>query len=633
MIVKETIMLLKKNPVFRLLDDETLRSIASGAKMEFYQKGQTILQQGGPAAEYLGIIRSGEVKVFTRTNEGEEVVLDQRVDGDFFGFLSLFFGDVSRNTVIAAEDTTCYLIRKETVLSLMRSHPEISEYFLRDFLGKLVDMTYREIHDRTLLYGGGDKLLFTSTVGDLASKKVITASEDSSIRNAAKIMSEHRISSLVLLDAEGLPAGIVTDRDIRDKVVARNRDHEDSVKDIMSISLIKSETRDYCFEALMKMIRYNIHHLLVVAKGELKGIITNHDLMMLQGTSPLSLAREIETQSSIDGLIPVSRRINRVINILVQEGSRARHVTRIITEINDRLLRKILELTEKRLGPPPVGFCWIVLGSEGRKEQTFRTDQDNSLIFDDPEEGAEDEARRYFAEFGLQVIDSLIRCGVPRCSAGYMSDNPKWCQPASVWEGYFAKWIERPTPEAILQSLIFFDFRSVYGDVLLAEKLRAYLGHRLKNQHVFLAHMASAIVANRPPLGFMKRFKVEKSGEHKNRFNIKFNALCPIVDAVRLSSLEAGVYHTSTIERLRELRERDSAVRGLCGDLEEAFEFLMSIRLRHQFEQLTAGAEPDNFVDPQALSTLERRMLRESFRVVTLAQEAVRKQYGAWMGM
>jgi CBS domain-containing protein len=381
------------------------------------------------------------------------------------------------------------------------------------------------------------------------------------------------------------------------------------------------------------MIRYNIHHLLVIAQGELKGVITNHDLMIFQGSAPLSIAREIENQTSVDGLVPVARKINRIIEILVRDGAQAGNINRIITEVNDRLLRKLLELTEKRMGAPPVSYCWIVFGSEGRKEQTFKTDQDNAIIYQDPPEVVRDEANRYFSAFSHSMSEALAQSGFPRCSAGYMASNPTWCQPLSVWKGYFLDWIYNPTPEAILQSLIFFDFRPVHGNVLLAETLRAHMAQRLKKQNIFFAHMAAVILANRPPLGFLKRFVLEKKGEHKNTFNIKFNGLCPVVDAARLAALELGVYSTSTMERLREVKESQSPIANVCGDLEQAFEFLMSLRLRHQYEQMQKGASPDNFINPFSLSTMDRRSLLESFGILFRTQDAIKSQYGSWMTM
>jgi CBS domain-containing protein len=632
MVADDALILLKKTPPFSFLDDEVLKNVAEEMVLEVHPKGRTIHHQSGPAAEHLSIIRSGAVKVFVRTNEGEEILVDYRTSGDFFGLLSFACGDISRDTIVATEDTSCYLIKKETVLGLLKTNTQFSEFCFRTRLKRLADMTYREIRDRTLLYGGGDKLLFTNILSDLATKKVITALEDITIQEAAEIMADHKISSLVLVDPHGLPSGIITDRDLRNKVISKGRDITARVGDIMSVTLIKSEAADYCFEALLKMIRYNIHHLLVVDKGEMKGIITNHDLMMLQGTSPLSVAREIENQNTIDGLVLVSKKINKIITILIKERARASNITRIITEINDRLLKKILEITETKLGPPPLSYCWIVYGSEGRKEQTFKTDQDNAIIYADPK-GDGEEAGTYFSEFAVHMRDALARCGFPPCSADYMASNPKWRQPLSVWKKYFSNWINSPTPEAILQSLIFFDFRPVHGNVLLAEQLRAFLGHEIKDNSIFLAHMAGVVVKNRPPLDFFGKFSVEKKGIYKGKFNIKINGICPIIDVARLSALEMRVYNTSTVERLMELKEKNGTVREFCDDLEQAFEFLMSLRLRHQFQQMQEGVDPDNFINPHDYSNMEKRLLKEAFKLILSVQNSMTKKYSPWTPM
>jgi len=210
-----------------------------------------------------------------------------------------------------------------------------------------------------------------------------------------------------------------------------------------------------------------------------------------------------------------------------------------------------------------------------------------------------------------------------------MASNPAWCRPLSDWKNYFSAWINRPTPEALLHSLIFFDFRSVHGDSMLAEALRAFLRQRLKDGNIFFARMAGVILRNRPPLDLLRRIRLEKDGEHKHTFNIKMNALCPIVDAARLSALEMGIYATSTNDRLRELKELRSPISGLCGDLTQAFDFLMSVRLRHQFEQMQQGRQPDNHIDPSGFSRLDQHTLREAFRIISLAQSAIRQQYGS----
>lgn len=629
MIIEEVLEFFSKTPPFQFLDEASRRSIAGGVSVEFYPKGFTILAQNGPPSRYLRVVKKGAVKVFMKSPEAEDVVIDYRSEGDSFGFLSLVSDDRSRTNIVAATDTICYLIDRETTLRLMDANPAFTEFFLKSFFTQYIDKTYREMRNRSLLCGGGgDKLLFSTPVGELATRGVVTASRDISIRDAAEVMSRSRISCVVLTDADGVPVGIITDRDLRDKVVSKGRDVSGPVADIMSVSLIRADEREYCFEALLKMVRYGIHHLLIVGDGKLRGIITNHDLMMLQGTSPISVAREIEHQTTIDGLVPAAGKVNKIIALLLKEGARASNITKILTEINDRLLQKILEITEKRLGQPPVPYCWIVYGSEGRREQTFRTDQDNAIIYANCQETEqESRAKAYFAEFALSVRDSLEQCGFPHCPAGYMASNQQWCQPIRVWKKYLSGWISNPTADAVLKSLIFFDFRPVHGDFRLADDLRAHLQSALEAHEIFVGHMANMIVKNSPPVGFFKSFIVDKSGEHKDELNLKVKGIALIVDIVRLFALEKGVDETSTIDRIAALRNRHTIVEEYADELEHAFEFMMLLRIHHQFAQIEAGTEPDNFINPEKLGAMEKKTMREAFGLISRIQDVLIERY------
>lgn len=619
---------LKKVPPFDLLDEQELKRLSSLITVETYQRGTVILEQDGPPSDFLRIIKKGSVKVYVRSGKDEEILIDYRTEGDTFGFLSLVSADISRANVVAATMTTCYLIHKDAILTLLSTKPAFSEFFLKAYINKFIDKTYREMYNKSALYGGGDKILFTTTVGELSAKEVLSASRDISIREAAEMMSRLKISSLVLLDPDGIPSGIITDRDLRDKVVAKGRNVNDSISSIMSVSLVKVDTQEYCFEALLKMIKFNIHHLLVVENGKLKGILTNHDLMMLQGTSPISIVRDIESQETIEGLASTTKKMNKIVGLLLKEGAKAGNISRIITEINDRLVKKILIIAEQKFGASPLTYCWISMGSEGRKEQTFKTDQDNALIYEDPENTEEETAAQaYFSKFSAFVNDSLVACGFPVCPGNYMAKNPLWCQPLRVWKNYFSKWINTPNPESVLMSLIFFDFRPIHGNTGLADGLRAFLGRILKNENIFFAKMASVITQNRPPLGFFRSFIVEKTGEHKDELDLKLRGIGPMVDMMRLFSLENGVSETSTLGRLRALRDSHPIVMELGEELAHAFEFLSLLRIRHQYDLIEHGMTPDNFVNPARMSNLDKKTLKEVFQLILKVQDAIVEIY------
>lgn len=633
MLIEDVINFLKHVPPFQFLGESELKAIAADIAVEFYPKDTVILKQDGPASDALRIIKKGGVKISMHTAGGDDVVIDHRGEGDTFGLISLMGKDErQRTTVTALEDTICYLLKKDKILPLIENNPSFTEYFLQFHFTKYVDKTYREMHSKSLFYGSSDHLLFTTPVGDIATRDVVTVGLNTSIQEAARIMAENRISSLIIIDGNGNPAGIVTDRDLREKVVARGRDVRSPIKDVMTLPLVRVDAKDFCFEAVLKMIKHNIHHILVIRDGKLSGVLTNHDLMMLQGTSPLSFAKDLESQESIEGLAPVSKKINRVVGLLLKEGAKSSNITKIITELNDRLVRKVLEIAERKLGRPPLAYCWTSFGSEGRKEQTFRTDQDNAIIYADPLSPAqEDEARRYFERFALFVRDGLVACGFPLCPAGYMASNPQWCQPLSVWKRYFSSWIATPTPEAVLRSLIFFDFRCLSGDAELADELRAHLWNALDGQNIFLAQMASVITKNRPPLGFFRTFLVEKGGEHKNELNLKQSGVGPIVDIVRLLSLESQVSETSTLDRIEAMKGKNPTIDDAGDELIQAFDFINLLRIHHQVEQMERGLPPDNFVNPSKLSNLEKRILKESFQVVSKVQDGIIDQYGPGM--
>ena len=629
MLVTEVIEFLRKIPPFQFLDDENLKSIISSVKMEFYPKGTVVQYQGGPAPEYLYVIKKGEVKVSIK-NENDEVFVDYRGEGDLIGYLLIFGGGKARATVVAVNDTICYLIKREPIQNLLFTNPAVREFFHKSFLNKYLDKTFKEIQNKNLVYSGGDKILFTMPVGEFASRGVINASEKISIQEAAEIMSNYSISSLILIDADGTPTGIITDRDLRDKVVSKGRDCKEPVKNIMSVPHVRADVKEYCFEAILKMVKHNVHHLLIMQDNKLKGVLTNHDLMLIQGTSPLSVVKDIESQTTVDALIPVSKRINSIVGLLLGEGAKASSITRIITEINDRLVKKIIEIAEERFGEPPVPYCWMAFGSEGRKEQTFKTDQDNAIIYADPASAAEESAAQdYFRNFSLFVREGLLKCGFPPCPADFMATNPMWRQPLHMWRKYFTSWISTPTSEAVLNSVTFFDVRAISGEARLLDWLKDFTLSMAKDNKIFLGYLANMAIKNMPPIGFLKTFVVEKSGEHKDQLNLKIKGLAPLVDIVRLFSLEKGLKETSTMERIQSLRDKHTIVKEYADELLHAFEFILLLRIQNQFECMKEGRDIDNFINPNNLSNLEKRIAKETFQLISRIQDLIIERYKA----
>ncbi|MCI5149319.1 MAG: histidine kinase, partial [Candidatus Electrothrix sp. MAN1_4] len=293
------------------------------------------------------------------------------------------------------------------------------------------------------------------------------------------------------------------------------------------------------------------------------------------------------------------------------------NISRMISILNDHILERLLTLLEEEMGPPPVLYCWLLMGSEGRREQTFKTDQDNAIIYADPKnEQQGKEAQEYFTAFARKAIDHLVECGYPLCPGEIMAVNPKWCQPLSVWKGYFEDWVGSPDPQELLHATIFFDFRAGFGKAVLADKLRQHLNTLTARQELYLLHLAGQCLSGRAPLSFFRNFIVEKNGEHKNKLDIKHQGITPFVNFARILALRYGIRETNTLARLHVLAKERILEETLWATAMDAYEMQMQLRIIHQLNQIEAERQPDNYIAPDELSELEKRMLRDAFEVI-----------------
>ena len=300
-----------------------------------------------------------------------------------------------------------------------------------------------------------------------------------------------------------------------------------------------------CFDALLRMMRHRMHHLAVMRESRVVGMLTSHDIMLLQGRSPMALFREINNQHSTDGLPRLAARIQTLVRMLVEEGARAGSIVRMMTVLNDAVLTRLLELLLEELGQPPVEFCWLLLGSEGRREQTFKTDQDNALILaESPDPIINKAAAYYFEAFAKQAIEQLVLCGFPVCPGDVMASNTHWRRTSRDWKRTVENWIFKPEPQEILQASIFFDFRAGFGDATLAEDLRGLVKRKAPGNQIFLRHLAANCLESRPPLSFFRSIIVEKNGEHKDTLDIKKRGVAPIAEFARVLALQNGVDET-----------------------------------------------------------------------------------------
>jgi len=611
---------LKKTMPFNELDDESILHLASSCRVDFFPKGMRLLTAGESELPWLYLIQRGGVKSFLTDDGGVVSLKDYRGEGASIGALGIIHGTHANLNVETVEDTFCFLLPRAVFLELIAKQPSVAQYYLKSFTEKIVHTAYSELrHHRMASRANEDLYLFTVTAGDIIKNEPHKIGAGATIQGAAQEMSRHRVGSLLIhegADPERI-IGIVTDRDLRTKVVAAGCSHGAAVTTIMSSPVKSVSAQAICFDVLLQMMATGIHHLAVERGGKVAGMITSHDIMLLQGHSPYYLFKEIVAQQEIAGLYPLARKIPEVVRNLIREGGKAGNITRMISILNDHILERLLSLLEQELGVPPVRYCWLLLGSEGRREQTFKTDQDNALIYADS--GDHDERQRaeeYFAEFTRRAIAHLVACGYPLCPGEMMASNPQWRQPVSVWRGYFQSWIASPEPQALLNASIIFDFRAGYGDTSLADDLRLHLQKLTRESELYLLHMARESMNCRAPLSFFKNFIVERDGVHQNKLDIKTQGLQPFVTFSRALALKYAVRETGTLARLQALADGGHISQELWAAAASSYEMQMQQRLIHQLGQLEAGVLPDNHIDPATLSELDKRMLRDSFAVI-----------------
>jgi CBS domain-containing protein len=458
----------------------------------------------------------------------------------------------------------------------------------------------------------------------LLQRAAVVAPAHTSILAAAQLMREQRVSSLLLVDEQQL-VGIVTDRDLRNRVLADARPLTGPVRGIATADPLHVDVRGTAFDALLLMARHNIHHLPVMDGPRIAGVVTAHDLNLQPDNSAVFLAGDIHRQDDISGLARASIRIRRLQAQLAAADATAQATAHIITAITDALTTRLLALAEAQWGPPPVAYAWVAAGSQARGEQTAKSDQDNCMILDD----AFDAPRHgeYFERLARYVCGGLDACGYSYCPGDIMAMNDAWRQPLRRWQQYFRRWTDEPEPQALLNSGVFFDQRCVHGHPALLDQLRSDVLRRTPGNALFLLHMASNALSREPPLGLFGGITPQRRGEHPGTVDLKYQGIVPIIDLARVHALAGGHAAVNTHERLQVAWQGGDISEQAARDLRDALEFLAVTRIRHQARQIEAHLPADSLLSLHELSNFERTQLKDAFAVVRTVQQLLGQRY------
>lgn len=466
--------------------------------------------------------------------------------------------------------------------------------------------------------------LATIRVADLMAANPVACAPETSVREAARLMRDRRISCLVVLHDEAL-AGILTVRDLANRALAEGLAPETPVSAVMTERPMTLPPSAVGSDVLHAMMERRIGHLPIAEAGRVVGVVTQTDLTRFQAQTSAALVSEIAAAASPEALADVTVRIPRLLVQLVASGNRHEVVTRLITDIADAVTRRLLRLAEDDLGPPPVPYLWLACGSQGRQEQTGISDQDNCLILDDRATEADD---AYFSALAKRVSDGLNAAGYVYCPGDMMATNPRWRQPLSRWRSYFRGWIDQPSTEAQMLASVMFDLRPIGGEAHLFDSLQDETLRLASGNSIFTAHMASNSLKHHPPLGLLRGLATIRSGEHRNTIDMKHNGVVPIADLGRMYALQGRLTAVNTRARVEAAGAAGVISASGARDLLDAYDLIAQTRLEHQARLVKRGEAPDNFLPPSDLSDFERSHLRDAFVVVKTMQSALMQGRG-----
>ncbi|MCW3489868.1 DUF294 nucleotidyltransferase-like domain-containing protein [Dethiobacter alkaliphilus] len=629
--------ILRKVTPFHLLDTEVIETIIEKAEIREFPKGSYVFRQGDPSLQTLFVIVSGSAEVTVLNEQDREVVVGRRNELDFFGETVFLSEEPYSACVRAAEDLTCIVIPNEIFENILSHNADFTSAFSRILADRMRNVYFALITENEPGHTPIDQPMRKRVANLMSAPPVICPPEDE-IQAIAEKMTSGGVSSVVVVDKDEKPLGIITEKDLVGKILARG----DFLKritasTIMSTKLLTVAPGAFYYEALLIMVRNKVKHLVVIDNNKLVGIVTIRDLMISRSTGALSIVNSIEEQTTIEGLAKASKEIDKVLQALVAENATSREILKIITEFFDRLTRKVIQVCEREMireghGAPPVAYSWITMGSSGRQEQFVKTDQDNGIIYENVPDDKEEEVAQYFHVFAEKVVEGLYQCGFAKCKGNVMASNPFWCRSFKNWREVITEWLNKLDSENVRMMTIFLDFRHVYGKKSLCDLLRNFVTRSFQKSSTVLLFLAKDDLNHRVPLNFFKQIITEKSKEHRNMVNLKGAACVHMVDCLRIFSLREGIVDTNTFSRLEQLAKRRVFSPDDTEMFASAYETLMMFRIRQSLYQLSIGKQPDNYINPNELSKKDKAALREAFLAVDRLQNLTGHAFYAFVG-
>jgi CBS domain-containing protein len=625
LILGRVLEFLSSHSPFDLVAPSDLENISESVEIVYFEDRKIVFKENDSPGDHCYLVRKGRVNLIKK-QDGEEVLMDVCGEGDLFGIRSMLSNDPYKMTAIVKEEALLYAIPVERMRPIISDHPAVARFFAEGLASGQIVMGHKKGRSSFLnLRNQGLSGLLNQQISQVTGRPFLICGPEESIRAVSTKMSGKGIDSAVITNENVFPLGIITDTDLRNRVATGQFDPGQPVKKIMSSPVISIRSSQNLGEVSLKMMNFGVHHLCITEDGTsnspVKGVISNHDLLMFQGSSPTIILKIINKTESKDELKKLFSESEKIRDRFLPGEMPVHYVMEVIASLRDATTRRMFDLILKDKTPDLTeSFCWIDLGSSGRKEQILKTDLDNVMILSDQSSSS----KKILLEVAEEVNDFLMDCGYSPCPAGIMGHLPAMCRTAGEWDRQFKEWIYQPDSQALMNSTIFFDMREIQGDGQLVSVIKRKILDYIRKQPSFLNFLAKNAIQNPPPLSFFNQFVVETSGEHKNEFDIKKRAIMPLVDSARLFALEHDYYDSvSTLDRFRSAASLESRHRKIFDDAIQGYEFLLKIRARSGLLHRDDG----RFIDISSFDNIEKKIFKEIFHIIRELQKIIHVRF------
>lgn len=600
-------------PPFSNLNDLERKQVLTGVSLVYVRQRQVLSLEGDTAT--LHLIRRGACEI--RTPEGG--LVDQIADGECFGVSSVLSQNPDGLQVIAMEDSLVYRFEKTHFVNMLEKNDAFGLFFEHTRHSRQRKLSLSQDHSLT-----SPGLQLSAPIANIMTRELILAAPEETVQTIAMRMTQARVSSILVVE-QGRLIGIVTDRDLRSRILALGGNGAARVKDVMTVEPISLTPDAFVMQAQILMSERHVHHLPIIdEQHQPVGMLTAADLLRHQELSPLLLINQIHRQASINRLAEVCKQWPALIINLIATDMKPADVGKVLATVSDNLTRRVITLALEKVGPAPMAFQFLVFGSQARRDQSLGSDQDNGLMLEREPTLAEND---YFMALSECICQGLALCGIRLCPGNIMASNPEWRRTQAGWQKTFVHWIKSSAPSALLHASIFFDIRCVYGERAPVDNLIKNMQREISTNSVFLATLTRSALASKPPLGFFRHFLLESSGEHKNQLDLKHQGLALINDMARLYGLSCRTYRTGTLNRLEQATREKHISSDTAHNLMDAWNQLNELRLTAQSRHWQNTGKASAYLDPKALSPLERKHLKTTFGIINDAQDVAQQHF------